>query len=570
MSEGSKQFLKITCALPRYSVTTLTVSRGGRFSSSLSFLSRLNTAEILENTPLNSVVLSLAWVAGTASHRPVQFNIDRDELPGQEFSVSGRGELILRKTVDFETRESYEFSVTASDGWHNDTTRVRIKLININDWDPRFRHPEYAFYVSRENMVSGHKVGEVEAHDGDKGDHLRLDIMGAFARVFRITARGELLIRDMSYMNGTEAHIVVVAEDSGIPPRRASVPVVVKFDSDSSLARGLSSGHGHNWVMIVILSIVIILSLMIIIGLGVYICKHKKHNKTKPTSTANKTYSENIQYNLHQIERPGHGAEDANIRQSYRGYPGTTNNNNGVIKNLNPLASSTKDTSFSPNFRSTSVSSNSSSEINFTLQQQHGSTTQQTVYNPLNPRSGSRRYVKNVKNPRLHPPVVSHVSQVSAPASDTERPRSVSQAGGITGTHHRSPNINQSGLPKPPPPPKPSNLKHLTKCASTSDLSEARESLQAELKRAILGSSQGSLVGSTAHARRLEWPRTSLPRAVKKLSWPDTDNDISTDREISTYNYTDPNMSVTPATHPGPHLTLATDDRSFSYHQEHF
>ena len=554
--------------LHRYSVTTLTVSRGGRFSPSLSFLSRLNTAEILENTPLNSVVLSLAWVAGTAAHRPVQFSIDRDDLPGREFSVSSRGEVILRKTVDFETRESYEFSVMASDGWYNDTTRVRINLININDWDPRFRHPEYAFYVSRENMVSGHKVGEVEVHDGDKGDHLRLDIMGAFSRVFRVTPKGELLIRDMNYMNGTEAHIVVVAEDSGIPPRRASVPVVVKFDSDSSLAGGLRSGHGHNWVMIVILSIVIIFSLMIIIVLGVYICKHKKRNKTRPTSSTNKTYSENIQYNLHQIARSGQSEDVLDIRQSYRGYPRSSNNNNGVVKNLNPLASAHQNTQLPSNFRSTSVSSNSSSEINFDLQQRRSSTPQ-TVYNPLNPRSGSRRYVKNAKNPRIHPPVV---SQVSAPGPDMERPRSqasqASQAQSVAGTN-QPPNINQSGLPKPPPPPKPSKLKQHPKFASTSDLSDAHASLQQELKRAILGSSQGSLA-STAHApRRLEWPRASLPRAVKKLSWPDTDNDISTDREISTYNYTDPNMSVTPAISSGPHLTLASD-RSNAYQQEHF
>ena len=43
----------------RYSVTTLTVSRGGRFSSQLSFLQKIYKADILENTPLNSVVLTL-------------------------------------------------------------------------------------------------------------------------------------------------------------------------------------------------------------------------------------------------------------------------------------------------------------------------------------------------------------------------------------------------------------------------------------------------------------------------------------------------------------------------------
>ena len=96
-------------------MTTLTVSRGGRFSSKLSFLQSSYSAEILENTPLNSVVMTLG-VTGN-SHRPVQFNINYQQLPGQEFSVNSKGEVILRKTVDYETIESYSFSVTATDGW---------------------------------------------------------------------------------------------------------------------------------------------------------------------------------------------------------------------------------------------------------------------------------------------------------------------------------------------------------------------------------------------------------------------------------------------------------------------
>ena len=49
--------------------------------------------------------------------RPVQFNINYQQLPEQEFSVNSRGEIILRKTVDYETTESYNFNVTANDGW---------------------------------------------------------------------------------------------------------------------------------------------------------------------------------------------------------------------------------------------------------------------------------------------------------------------------------------------------------------------------------------------------------------------------------------------------------------------
>ena len=66
--------------------------------------------------------------------------------------------------------------------------------------------------------------------------------------MFRITTKGDIVIRwaasgnfrqiqtqiissDLRFMNGSTAHLVVVAEDSGVPPRRASVPVVVRSDS---------------------------------------------------------------------------------------------------------------------------------------------------------------------------------------------------------------------------------------------------------------------------------------------------------------------------------------------------
>ena len=543
----------------RYSVTTLTVSRGGRYSTKLTFLESRYTAEILENTPLNSVVLTMG-ITGT-SHRPFQFDINYRQLPGREFSVNSRGEVILRKTVDYETVESYSFSVTASDGWYNDTANVRIALININDWDPRFKHPEYAFYVGKENIRRGYKVGEVQVFDGDKGDHVSLDIRGAFARVFGISNKGEIMIRDMNYMNGTEAHIVVVAEDSGIPPRRASVPVVVKFDLDSTLSSGLRGGGGHNWVMIVILSVVIIFSLMVIIGLGVYICKHKKHNKTKPSS-----FSDNVQYNLHQIDRSGSQRRRLDI------------NHNDSVKNINPLAASGPQVNY-PTFSSSvrprsSSSSTNSSEINFTPQTMSSpAPASSTVYNPLNPRSGSRRYVKNSKHPRTHPPVVHQVPAPSHPPVPPPQsqpqvlhqihpPQNQVQNNSSNSTFNSStlPNINHSGLPKVPQPqtrPKP-KLKpkpNLSKSASTSDLSNAHMNLQAELKRAILGSSQQSLASSSG---RLEWPRSSMPRVVKKLSWPDDQ-----DRDMSFYNYTDPNMSVTPQ------LTLVPSDQ-FPYEHEHF
>ena len=52
-------------------------------------------------------------------------------------------------------------------------------------------------------------------------------------------------------------------------------------------------------------------------------------------------------------------------------------------------------------------------------------------------------------------------------------------------------------------------------------------------------------MGSQQHLRRVEWPRASIPRRVKKLSWEDELAQYnSQDREVETY--LDPNVSVTP------------------------
>ena len=76
-------------------------------------------------------------------------------LPNEEFSVSPKGDLILRKTVDFEVREQYNFSVFISDGRRNDTANIEITLLNINDWDPRFKYPQYEFFVKAEDFYKG-------------------------------------------------------------------------------------------------------------------------------------------------------------------------------------------------------------------------------------------------------------------------------------------------------------------------------------------------------------------------------------------------------------------------------
>jgi hypothetical protein len=40
--------------------------------------------------------------------------------------------------MDFERIENYSFVVHVTDGRKNDSAKVNISILNINDWDPRF------------------------------------------------------------------------------------------------------------------------------------------------------------------------------------------------------------------------------------------------------------------------------------------------------------------------------------------------------------------------------------------------------------------------------------------------
>ena len=66
------------------------------------------------------------------------------------------------------------------------------------------------------------------------------------------------------------------------------------------------------------------------------------------------------------------------------------------------------------------------------------------------------------------------------------------------------------------------------------------------LREAIFGDSLGT-VGSKDMIR-IEWPRNSIPRRIKKLSWEDdgTGNTLVPDRDRAVSTLTDPNVRVTP------------------------
>ncbi len=146
------------------------------------------------------------------------------------------GEVVLRGQLDYEQRDRYAFRVTASDGRQNATTLVQIVVLNVNDWDPRFRHAQYEFFVTEPPRGSllppaAPPIGQVQVFDGDRGDRVELELAGPDARAFAISPAGVISLKEAGQLaeGVAVAHFVVTAEDSGVPPRHAAVPVIVHF-----------------------------------------------------------------------------------------------------------------------------------------------------------------------------------------------------------------------------------------------------------------------------------------------------------------------------------------------------
>ncbi|KAF3428479.1 hypothetical protein E2986_00275 [Frieseomelitta varia] len=299
----------------KYALSTIVVSReedwiveptaGGRLP--VKFIRRDHQTSIPENTPPGSVLL-------TTGVNKIDSNL-RFWLVGaiedlERFSITNSGELILKGTLDYERRVQHSFLVRVTDGHHfllltlllnisqclnlqNDTSRVNVSVEDVNEWEPRFRHPRYEFHAA--TLREGSIVGKLEAADGDRNDKVSLSLRGPDARSFEIRDSGELILRSAATINGSLARLVAVASDSGRPPRSSMIPVIVHIPNSGSLpiaARAAPAWLGSSVLLVAVFGAVLGLLGVIILVLILYIYKNKRPKTSGSVSSVGTGYRE--------------------------------------------------------------------------------------------------------------------------------------------------------------------------------------------------------------------------------------------------------------------------------------
>lgn len=67
--------------------------------------------------------------------------------------------------------------------FQNDTASINITVLNVNEWEPRFRYPQYEFRVDDDlqNDAELVPIGKLDVFDGDKRDTVTLTLRGSGA-----------------------------------------------------------------------------------------------------------------------------------------------------------------------------------------------------------------------------------------------------------------------------------------------------------------------------------------------------------------------------------------------------
>ncbi|KAH9371017.1 hypothetical protein HPB48_017006 [Haemaphysalis longicornis] len=154
-------------------------------------------ARVLESTPPGQALLMLQTTRSAGDKGAIRFEL-MDDGSGDTapFAVHASGELILVQSLDYETKRFYTMQVLATDGKHNDVTRVNVTVLDVNDNDPQFSQPRYSFVFNDPDAVhQGALVGQIHASDADVGESVQLAIDGPWARLFTINNRGEVCTR---------------------------------------------------------------------------------------------------------------------------------------------------------------------------------------------------------------------------------------------------------------------------------------------------------------------------------------------------------------------------------------
>ena len=192
----------------------------------------------------------------------VSYSIQDISVP---FQISNDGRITLRDTLDFETTQTYEFTVSAADEGTPESmssvVTVRVNVTDVNDCSPEFDPRQNRTFVVNENKPVAFLIGILAINDCDSGSfgEVVVDITPGHQldRHFHLSSDGRITLRFPLDRETQDFYSFMVrARDGGSPPRETiqavnisvedyndNPPIFVDADNTVSIAENYPIGR---------------------------------------------------------------------------------------------------------------------------------------------------------------------------------------------------------------------------------------------------------------------------------------------------------------------------------------
>ncbi|KAJ1128040.1 hypothetical protein NDU88_006431 [Pleurodeles waltl] len=169
-----------------------------------------------------------------------------------ENTFNNHHSLVLRGSLDRESVEHYEVTLTAVDGGSpplSASTVISVRVSDVNDNCPKFTQPSYSLHLA-ENNVPGAQVFAISAADPDlkENGHLTYSLVGDIVRGGFVSINSEngkiYAMKSFDYEEIKYFRFQVQGKDAGVPPLSSNVSVdVFILDQNDNAPEILPSYH---------------------------------------------------------------------------------------------------------------------------------------------------------------------------------------------------------------------------------------------------------------------------------------------------------------------------------------
>ncbi|XP_023290467.1 protein dachsous [Orussus abietinus] len=193
-----------------------------------------NVISVSEGTAMGTVLTTIT--ANDVDSSPALiYNFGNSTYSGPFGIDRHGGKVVLRGNLDAEERSEYALQVLASDGVHEASTELIVRVTDLNDNAPTFQQPAYVATLS-EGREDLQEITAVNATDDDlteDNSRIRYYLLRPVKGFSIHPGTGVIMANRTSLPRPLEKEIelAVVAEDFGKPPLSSVCSVIVRLSS---------------------------------------------------------------------------------------------------------------------------------------------------------------------------------------------------------------------------------------------------------------------------------------------------------------------------------------------------